>query len=1502
MPLTAGGALLPFDANSDGLGDFVYATQASDGESLQLFTFISNGVSFELQNGGSPQTYPIQFGGNLLPMDVNGDGLCELVLSNRNGTGINLSVLAFTGSGFTIINAPVNQSLSNYTWGGSFVPLDLQGLGRTGMVYAYGVSGINFAFVPPSGVYPDLVSTITNGLGATFSITHKPLTDPSVYSRTDSPSSQLDAQGLLGNLVSGSSFALVASGALTPGSPGATFASRTVDFPKYVAAGHVVSDGRGDNYQFNHFYRGAKVDLGGRGWLGFSSVLSTDVMAGCATETAYSQVFPTTYLSVSARLTSAAGELYRETVNVFESNSLASWPNSAVRQPQMKSATTRYYTPGVVDVDRQDQQIYTYDDFGNRTLTSEQGTGLSVPLFTLETFDNRADSWLLGLKIETRQCADAAGTRLLSWQKMAYDQLGRPVNNLVWDDQSKVWLSTVVAYDNYGNAISHTSPSQGVTGFTFDPVFHTFCILTTAPPNASGIRLQTHTEFDPGFGVKTREIDANGVAREFRVDPLGRVSETLGPDAAGDLVSLTTHAWVQSQGTYYEEIRTRLDWPGTQWGWSRNYLDGLSRGYRAETISANGSGAAVTEKTYDSRGLVLTSSLPYLPADQAPVYTSYTYDPLGRTVRTVLPGGNNQSIVTETTWVGTDHVIETQGVGTPAPRVAHIEFGGFGEKQFVRKRTAPDGGVTLFEYDAMRHLLRVTDPIGIVTDSKYDSQERIIHSSVSGNGKVYRSENFSFDDLQQTSSVTDALGNVKTTTRDALGRVLVRTVTGADGSSYSVANTYDAGAGFSLGRLSSVSRSDGLFAYSFSYDAAGNQTETTLHLEGAAYTSQSTFIPTAKVDQVTLPDGSIHHCEYFAGGELSAISLHQGDDLLASAAFTDYNAQQVPATVSYGNGVIEKNSYDPSGRLIRQRAIARDGRDCIDVDVSRDVFDQISALTDRLTDGGTQTFTYDVTGRLAGASGPYGTEVYQFDLGGNILEKGGVLFQYDGQQVTAGSTGGETVFSASYDAMGKMTRRVLAGNEQFFQYDPEERLLSDGSSSFVYDHKGSRLTKTTVDGPVTFYISPYFEVTLFPNGARQHTRYLSGLFGVAASSTVLESGIQPPNIPGVPRLGIEYLHSDHLGSTRLATNADGAMEASAVYEPFGVAHLEEAQDSFREKFTGQELDPSGLYYFQARYYDPFTGRFISSDDRTGASPFVSDAFNRYAYVLNDPLSHTDPSGHSIWDLVGQLIVSAVTVAVGAVITPFSGALGGALIGAGISGAVFAGQMLMSHQWDTGSSTQQWNAFGIQFGIGAATGLVTGGIGRIGSRVLSEVPDVVATSRWAGIYQTVGVDAARTSLAAAGSGTRIAVSMGFGALAGGSGGVLQQVMQNAAHNANPLGQPGLDHYDLTRGVGLAFLLGVGFGAMSGAASRSVIERNNAGGRVRFSDLEREVFGEPGARARAGAVAGAAVAPRTGWDTAGYYLKIGFSYSLKSSFLAGGRVVMYFISPNWPHQNW
>ena len=91
-----------------------------------------------------------------------------------------------------------------------------------------------------------------------------------------------------------------------------------------------------------------------------------------------------------------------------------------------------------------------------------------------------------------------------------------------------------------------------------------------------------------------------------------------------------------------------------------------------------------------------------------------------------------------------------------------------------------------------------------------------------------------------------------------------------------------------------------------------------------------------------------------------------------------------------------------------------------------------------------------------------------------------------------------------------------------------------------------------------------------------------------------------------------------------------------VYYPFGRVQTTSPQaGTFQvsRQFTGQVLDAeTGLYYYNARYYDPELGRFIQADT---IIPDLSDpqSYNRYSYVRNNPLRYTDPTGHSWYDYI-----------------------------------------------------------------------------------------------------------------------------------------------------------------------------------------------------------------------------------------------------------------------------
>jgi RHS repeat-associated protein len=106
---------------------------------------------------------------------------------------------------------------------------------------------------------------------------------------------------------------------------------------------------------------------------------------------------------------------------------------------------------------------------------------------------------------------------------------------------------------------------------------------------------------------------------------------------------------------------------------------------------------------------------------------------------------------------------------------------------------------------------------------------------------------------------------------------------------------------------------------------------------------------------------------------------------------------------------------------------------------------------------------------------------------------------------------------------------------------------------------------------------------------------------------------------------LTYLHGDHLGSASMTTTALGGVDDNMRYYPYGGTRS--GTMATDRRFTGQREETAiGLYDYKARYYDPVIGRFIQADTIV-PEPGNPQALNRYAYVYNNPLGYTDPSGH-----------------------------------------------------------------------------------------------------------------------------------------------------------------------------------------------------------------------------------------------------------------------------------
>jgi RHS repeat-associated protein len=226
---------------------------------------------------------------------------------------------------------------------------------------------------------------------------------------------------------------------------------------------------------------------------------------------------------------------------------------------------------------------------------------------------------------------------------------------------------------------------------------------------------------------------------------------------------------------------------------------------------------------------------------------------------------------------------------------------------------------------------------------------------------------------------------------------------------------------------------------------------------------------------------------------------------------------------------------------------------------------------------------------------------------------------------------------------------------------------------FVYDGDGNRVAQT-INGVTTYFVGAHYELT----GSQVTKYYFAGTTRIA----MRKNGT------------VSYLLGDHLGSTSITTDAAGTLVSELRYKPWGETRYSFGTTPTQYQYTSQYSYESdfGLYFYNARFYDPALGRFTSPDAIIPQHQGVQ-AWDRFAYTNNNPVRYTDPSGRCI------LCVVAITGAILA--TPFvlSG-LGvrpdveGALIASAVTGGndilVTAGIAVQSqYPWALVGDTQGW---------------------------------------------------------------------------------------------------------------------------------------------------------------------------------------------------------------------
>jgi RHS repeat-associated protein len=821
-----------------------------------------------------------------------------------------------------------------------------------------------------------------------------------------------------------------------------------------------------------------------------------------------------------------------------------------------------------------------------------------------------------------------------------YDILG----NLVKVIDARGAVSTIDYSDRFGspNGEAHGNwdtvpmPSQlnGKSTFAF----------ATSTTNPLGYTTFTQVDYSTGLVVDAEDINEN-VTTSFYNDALDRQTQIITANNRPNLRNQKTFVFDDTNRTI--TITSDLFTFGDNLMKSERLYDSLGQITETRTFEAGGYVAVASE--YDALGRAVKNSNPYRPYLNEPlVWTTTEYDSLGRAVK-VKTADNSEAL---TSYDGNSTTVTDQ-----AGRKRRSIVNAIGQlTRMDEPNSQNDLGTvdnpaqpTFYTYNTNGQLVKVTQGAQI-RYYLYDSLGRLLRirqpeqnanpnlalsDPVSGNSQW--SSGSTYDPNGNALTTTDARGIVITQTYDALGRVLTK---GYSDSTPAVTYTYDnPNIAFSKGQVTKVSSSISITEYT-SFDSLGRILSHKQTTDGRSYTTAYGYNLSGALVEETYPSGRTVKNTFNNDAKLIDVSSKSASqpDFQSYANNFSYTAHGSVSQMKLGNGTWESTQFN-SRLQVSQIALGsspgatnlfRSNYDYGEIDASGNIqTDKDSGNIARqtisfagLSQPFVQTYKYDSLNRLSEAKEMNGltqtwAQNFGYDLYGNRTsfnqQKIGEQSITQTPAIDPSSNRLVAGQGFSYDFNGNLTQDNQS-RQFIFNGDNRQVEVRDGNNNTVglyyYDGSGDRVKKTTA-----------WETTIFVYDATGRL--------VAEYSTRL--AVSPST---------SYLTSDNLGSPRVITDSNGNVVSRRDFMPFGeellagTANRTEADkfgsgnDGLRKRFTGYEKDTeTGLDFAEARYYDNRYGRFTAIDPLLASGKSAEpQSFNRYVYVMNNPVTLTDPTG------------------------------------------------------------------------------------------------------------------------------------------------------------------------------------------------------------------------------------------------------------------------------------